>query len=76
MTGEFGTLSLSGLQNEASNIYASMSSFFGTPSLSNPSVPKTTLMGKIDALPLYVKIGIAIVIVIAVILIIGYALAD
>lgn len=76
MSGIFsGNLSnmFSTMQADMGNAYSSIGSMFTAPSLASPSKPATSLLGKIEALPLYVKIALVIV-VILIILAIGYLL--
>ena len=76
MSGIFsGNLSnmFSTMQADMGNAYSSIGSMFTAPSLASPSKPATSILGKIEALPLYVKIALVIV-VILIILAIGYLL--
>ena len=61
------------MQADMGNAYSSISSMFTTPSLGSPSKPATSILGKIEALPLYVKI-VLVIVVILIILAIGYML--
>lgn len=63
------------MQADMGNAYSSISSMFGTPSLASPSKAKPSIIASIDALPLYVKIAIIIVVVLLVIAL-GYLLMD
>ena len=64
----FGTM-----QADMGNAYSSISSMFASPSLGSPSKPTISILGKIEALPLWEKI-VLIVVMIVIILAIGYLL--
>ena len=76
MSGIFsGNLSnmFSTMQADMGNAYSSIGSMFTAPSLASPSKPATSLLGKIEALPLWEKIGL-VILVIVIILVLGYLL--